>query len=176
MIETARLILRQYRDGDRAPFRAMMADPDVMHDYPAPFTTEEADAYFERRRGQIAAHGFGKWAIERRADGDFLGFVGVSEAYPTLPVAPSLEIGWRLVRGAWGQGYASEAARAALTDAFERTGAERILAFTLATNQRSLAVMHRLGLERDAGRDFVFETGLPAAVYVARRGLWTAAA
>ena len=104
MIETARLILRPYREADRAPFRAMMADPDVMHDYPAPFSAEEADAYFERRRGQIAAHGFGKWAIERRADGDFLGFVGVSEAYPTLPVAPSPEIGWRLVRGAWAKG------------------------------------------------------------------------
>jgi len=176
MIETARLILRQYCDADRAPFRAMMADPEVMHDYPAPFSAEEADAYFERRRGQIAAHGFGKWAIERRADGAFLGFVGVSEAYPELPVAPALEIGWRLVKGAWGEGYASEAARAALIDAFERTGAAEIIAFTLTTNERSLSVMRRLAMSRDPARDFVFETGLPAVVFVTRRAAWVAAA
>ena len=175
MIVTARLILRQYREADRAPFRAMMADPDVMHDYPAPFSAEEADAYFERRRGQIAANGFGKWAIERRSDGALLGFVGVSEAYPTLPVAPALEIGWRLARASWAQGYASEGARAALADVFERTGAAEIIAFTLPTNARSLAVMHRLGLERDAARDFVFETGLPAVVFVARRASQAAA-
>lgn len=172
MIETARLILRQFREADRAPFRVMMADPVVMHDYPAPFSTEAADAYFERRRGQIAAHGFGKWAVERREDGAFVGFVGPSEIHPSLPLASGLEMGWRLVRAAWGQGYATEAARASLIDGFRRTGAEAIIAFTQLTNARSLAVMDRLGLERDAGRDFVFETGVPAVVYVARRAAW----
>jgi RimJ/RimL family protein N-acetyltransferase len=172
VIETARLILRQYREEDRAPFRAMMADPDVMHDWPAPFTEAEADQYLERRRGQITMTGFGKWAVERRSDAAFLGFVGASEAYAALPVAPALEVGWRLARHAWGAGYATEAARAALIDVFARTDATEVISFTSPTNDRSLAVMRRLGLERDQTRDFLYETGLPAVVFAARRRAW----
>ena len=176
MIETERLILRQYREADRAPFRAMLADPEVMHDYPAPYSAEEADAYFERRRSQIDEFGFGKWAVERRADQLFLGFVGVSWAYPGLPVAPALEIGWRMARVAWGAGYATEAARASLSDAFARTGEAKVIAFTAPTNERSLAVMRRLGFRRDASRDFTYETGLPAVVYAMARADWPAQA
>lgn len=174
MIDTARLVLRQYSEADRVAFRAMMADPESTQDYGAPFDTAQADALFERRRGQIETHGIGKWAVERREDGAFLGFVGPSEIYPTLPVAPGLEMGWRLVRAAWGHGYATEAARAALIDAFARTNAAEIVAFTQPGNARSLAVMDRLGLARDAARDFLYETGLPAVMFVARRADWIA--
>ena len=173
MIETERLILRQYREDDRGAFRAMMADPEVMHDWPAPFTEAEADRYFERRRGQVAAAGFGKWAVERRADRTFLGFVGASEAYPALPIAPALEVGWRLARHAWGGGYATEAARAALADVFARTDVAEVVSFTSPANDRSLAVMRRLGLGRASARDFLYETGLPAVVFLATRAAWT---
>jgi RimJ/RimL family protein N-acetyltransferase len=173
MIETARLILRPYREADRAPFHAMVADPEVMHDS-APMTPAEADVFFARRRDQIENDGFGKWAIERRADGGFLGFAGVSHAYHGLPIAPALEVGWRLARHAWRHGYAAEAARASITDTFQRTGAAEILSFTLPTNTRSLAVMQRLGFRRDAARDFTYETGLPAVVYAMARTDWNA--
>jgi ribosomal-protein-alanine N-acetyltransferase len=91
-------------------------------------------------------------------------------------VAPGLEIGWRLVRDAWGQGYASEAARAALADIFAHTDADEVISFTLPTNTRSLAVMARLGLTRDPGRDFAYETGNPAVVFVAPRIRYAAGA
>jgi RimJ/RimL family protein N-acetyltransferase len=175
MIETPRLILRQYQEADRPALRAMMADPEVMHDS-EPMTAEEADTFFERRRSQIETDGFGKWAVERRSDGAFLGLTGVSKAYHGLPIAPALDAGWRLARAAWGFGYAAEAARAAIGHTFQLTGAAEILAFTLPTNQRSLAVMQRLGFRRDAARDFTYETGLPAVLYAMAKSDWVAVA
>jgi RimJ/RimL family protein N-acetyltransferase len=175
MIETARLILRQYQEADRAALRAMLADPEVMHDS-EPMTLDEADTFFERRRSQIETDGFGKWALERRSDGAFLGMTGVSRAWPGLPISPALDAGWRLDRAAWGFGYAAEAARAAITHTFQLTDAAEILAFTAPTNQRSLAVMLRLGFRRDAARDFTYETGLPAVLYAMAKRDWAAVA
>jgi ribosomal-protein-alanine N-acetyltransferase len=172
MIVTARLILRQYRESDRAAFRAMMADPEVNRDGGGPLAPSDADALFARRGDHIAAHGFGKWALENRADGAFLGFVGVTTIWPGLPVAPGREIGWRMVRAAWGHGYATEAARASLRDVFARTATDEVISFTQPENARSLAVMPRVGLARDASRDFLYETGLPAVVFAARRADW----
>ena len=169
MIVTARLTLAQWTEAERAPFVAMCADPEVMHDYPAPEDAPAANARFDRYAAAIARDGFGKWALRRKDDGAFLGLCGVSPVWPTLKPAPGLEIGWRMARAAWGHGYATEAARAALADVFARTDAAEVISFTLPTNTRSLAVMARLGLERDESRDFVYETGNPAVVFVAPR-------
>ena len=153
MIETARLVLRQWRASDRAPWAALNADPEVMAHFPAVLTREESDAAMDRQVAAIAARGRGFMALERRDDGAFLGFVGVKPTSPDLPFDGAPEIGWRLARHAWGRGYATEAARAALADAFGR-GAERVVSFTAATNLRSQAVMARIGLERRADLDF----------------------
>jgi RimJ/RimL family protein N-acetyltransferase len=176
MIETARLILSAWTEAERAPFVAMCADPEVMHDYPAPEDAVTASARFDRYAAALARDGFGKWALRRRDDGAFLGFCGVSPIWGTLLPAPGLEIGWRMVRAAWGRGYATEAARASLADIFARTDADEVISFTLPTNTRSLAVMARLGLDRDASRDFIYETGLPAVVFVAPRSRYALAA
>jgi RimJ/RimL family protein N-acetyltransferase len=176
MIETARLTLSAWTEAERAPYAAMCDDPEVMHDYPAPFDAATAHERFKRHMAAFARDGFGKWALRRKDDSAYLGYCGVSPIWPTLPVAPGFEIGWRMVRAAWGHGYATEAARAALTDVFARTDAAEVLAFTLPTNHRSQAVMRRLGLERDAARDFNYEDGHPAVVYVARREAWAATA
>jgi len=169
MIETARLTLSPWTEAERAPFAAMCADPDVMHDYGAPFDAATAAERFERHMAAFGRDGFGKWALRRKSDGAYLGYCGVSPIWPTLPPAPGLEIGWRLVRAAWGHGYATEAARAALADSFARTDAMEVISFTNDFNVRSLAVMARLALARDPARDFTFETGLPAVVFVAPR-------
>jgi ribosomal-protein-alanine N-acetyltransferase len=176
MIETARLSLSAWTEAERAPYRTMCADPEVMHDYPAPFTTAQADERFDRHMAAFTRDGFGKWALRRRDDGAYLGYCGVSPIWPTLAPAPGLEIGWRLVRSAWGHGYASEAARASLGDIFARTAEAEVLTYTLPTNLRSQAVMQRIGLRRDAARDFHYETGEPAVVFVASRSAWTGGA
>jgi len=84
-----------------------------------------------------------------------LGYCGVMPGYPGHPLGTHHEIGWRLVRAAWGHGYATEAARAALADVFQRIGLLEVLAYTTAENARSQAVMARLALKRDPARDFV---------------------
>jgi RimJ/RimL family protein N-acetyltransferase len=174
VIETARLQLSAWTEWARAPFVSMCADPEVMHDYPAPEDAPAANARFDRYAAALARDGFGKWALRCKDDGAFLGLCGVSPIWPTLAPAPGLEIGWRLVRSAWGFGYATEAARAALADIFARTDATEVISFTLPTNMRSLAVMARLGLTRDSARDFFYETGNPAVVFVAPRSRYVA--
>jgi RimJ/RimL family protein N-acetyltransferase len=86
--------------------------------------------------------------------GEFLGYAGLMPLGPDHPLGPGVEIGWRLARHAWGQGYATEAAAAALQDGFGRLGFGEILAYTAPDNPRSQAVMARLDLRRDPSRDF----------------------
>ncbi|CAM3198321.1 GNAT family N-acetyltransferase [Cupriavidus taiwanensis] len=148
--ETGRLRLRQWRDEDYAPFAALNADAQVMRYFPAPLTRAESDAMAGRCRSLIAQQGWGVWVVERIADDAFLGFVGLHEPAAALPFAPCVEIAWRLARQAWGQGYATEAARGALAYGFGRLALNEIVAFTTLANARSRAVMERLGMRQDA--------------------------
>jgi RimJ/RimL family protein N-acetyltransferase len=167
MIETRRLILRPWRDADRAAFAAMNADPEVMHDYPAPLTRAESDAKLDRYQANIERLGYGRWVIERREDAAFFGYTGIMPIFDDHPCAPGVEIGWRMIRAAWGSGFAGEAAAAALSDGFGRMGFAEIIAYTGVTNLRSQAVMRRLRMARDAARDFTDPSAGPFLVYVA---------
>ncbi|MBS0369748.1 MAG: GNAT family N-acetyltransferase [Proteobacteria bacterium] len=149
-IDTPRLRLRQWRAADRAPFAALNADPRVMAHFPSTLDRTASDAIAERSEALIAERGWGFWAVERRDSGDFIGFVGLNVPTAALPFSPCVEIGWRLVHAAWGQGLASEAARAALTAGFETLGLAEIVSFTALSNRRSQAVMERLGMRRTA--------------------------
>jgi RimJ/RimL family protein N-acetyltransferase len=152
-IETERLILRPWREADRAPFIAMSADPEVMLTLGGVLTAAEANAYIDRQQANIERLGFGRWALERREDGGLIGAVGLAPIHESLPLPAGFEMGWRLVRRAWGAGYATEAARAAIDDGYAR-GLPELYAFTSRPNARSQAVMQRLGLERAAELDF----------------------
>ena len=150
MIETKRLILRPWRAGDLAPYAAMMADPEVGDWLGGTLTQAQAEAQAAR----LQAESYGAWVVERRSDAAFLGLVELSAVGNDIPLAPAIEVGWRLARDAWGQGYATEAARAVIDDGFAHLEVEEIVAFTASTNLRSQAVMERLGMERDEARDF----------------------
>ena len=148
-VETERLRLRQWRDEDLAPFAALNADPEVMRHFPAPLSREESDAGALRARTAIDRRGWGFWAVERRSDGAFLGFTGITVVPEAMPFHPAIETGWRFARDAWGQGYATEAARASLRVAFELLEFPEVVAFTAVSNERSAAVMRRLGMRED---------------------------
>lgn len=175
MIETARLVLTPWTEADRAPFAAMCADPEVMHDYGAPFDHATATERFERHQAAFARDGFGKWTLRLKSDGSYLGYCGVKPC--VADPAARARARDRLAHGPrrlGSHGYATEAARAALADIFARTDADEVVSFTNDSNARSLAVMARLGLARDPDRDFTFETGLAAVVFVAPRSRYAA--
>lgn len=150
---TARLRLRQWRDADRAPFAALNADPAVMRYFASPIAPEASDRSIDTWHEEIAQRGWSNWAVERVGSGEFIGFVGLSVPRRALPFMPCVEIGWRLARAHWGQGFATEAARAALRVGFEQLGLHEIVSFTSVINRPSRAVMERIGM-RDSGEDF----------------------
>jgi RimJ/RimL family protein N-acetyltransferase len=147
---TERLWLRQWRLADREPLAAMHADPRVMEFFPALLDRRKSDAMAERCEAHITERGWGLWAVETMAKGEFIGFVGLHTVPAELPFFPGVEIGWRLARGHWGKGFATEAARGAIRVAFELLGLPEIVSFTAVCNERSRAVMRRLQM-REAG-------------------------
>lgn len=155
MIVTDRLVLRRWTDADRPAFAAINGDSRV-HDWlGGPISAEASDALIDRINAGIDLQGFGLWAAERRTDGRLAGMIGLSRvAAGDLPVGPCVEIGWRLHPDVWGQGLASEGARAALDWGFGPGALTEILAFTAETNLASQAVMRRIGMAPDPARDF----------------------
>jgi RimJ/RimL family protein N-acetyltransferase len=153
VIDSPRLRLRIWRDSDRDAFAALNADPKVTQDLGGPLHRTASDAKFDRYVAAYQQYGFCRWALER-LDGQFLGYAGVMPSRPGHPLGPHADIGWRLAHSAWGQGYATEAAKAALRDAFERVQLRQVLAYTSADNVRSQAVIRRLNMQRAAALDY----------------------
>ena len=154
MIETERLILRAFRDEDRAPFAAINGDPRVGDWLGGTIDRAASDGLIDRINAHIAKHGYGFFAAERKADGKLIGMIGLQVVRDELPPAPSLELGWRLTPAAQGTGLATEGAAAALAWGFANLDRDELIAFTAATNLRSQAVMRRIGMAHDPARDF----------------------
>ena len=153
-MRTPRLLLRPWRDTDLAPFAALNADPEVRRWFAGTLTREESDAQAARIQDDIATHGFGFWAAEAPGTAPFIGFVGLKHVTFAAPFAPAVEIGWRLARAHWGQGYATEAARAALAHAFGPLNLPEVVSFAVPGNLPSRRVMERIGMKRDPEGDF----------------------
>jgi len=152
-IKTERLVMRGWRESDLAPWAAMNADPEVRQ-YVGPLLTfEQAAAWALNFQDDLDRYGFGFWALEVRASGEFIGFTGLGTVGGEMPVT-GIEIGWRLARPAWGRGYATEAALAAMDYGFGVMGRPEIVAVAMARNLRSQAVMRRIGMTRDPAEDF----------------------
>jgi len=150
MIETDRLILRPWCEGDCQPFWAMACDPRVMAYLPS-LTRADSDAVVDRMIAIERAHGHVFWALERKVAGDFIGFCGI---LPPRPPVYEYEIGWRLAHHAWTQGYAREAAEASLRWAWENLSVPVVMAITNPANTRSWGLMERLGMIRYPDEDF----------------------
>lgn len=163
VLKTERVVLRDWREADLAPFAALNADPVVMTHFPSVLTRDQSDALAARIRGLLAEQGWGLWAAE--TEGQFAGFVGLARPRFDAPFSPCVEIGWRLARHAQGRGLATEAAREVLRFALERLPGETVVSFTVPQNAASRRVMEKLGLSFE----FEFDHPLIAAGSPLRR-------
>jgi len=176
-LETERLILRSWTDGDRDPFARLNADPRVMEFMPHPLTRAESDAAFDRIQAHFLKHGFGLFAaalnsrfsqareldseprVQQAVSGPFqppvrddsaaIGFIGLSVPSFEAHFTPCVEIGWRLAAEHWNRGLATEGARAVVQYAFEVLRLEELVSFTVPANAGSRRVMEKLGMTFD---------------------------
>ncbi|MFG2329508.1 GNAT family N-acetyltransferase [Streptomyces sp. NPDC048604] len=152
-IRTPRLLLRRWTDDDLVPMAEINADPEVMRwiGGGAVWDLEETAEGIERWEEEWDEEGFGLFAVELIGSGELIGFAGLSVPEFLPEVLPAVEIGWRLGRPFWGQGYASEAAHAALEFALQDRGLDRVISIAHVGNTASENVMRKLGmvLERE---------------------------
>lgn len=184
LLASPRIQLRPWKDADREPFAAMVADPEVMRHFPAVLTRAQSDAWVDRMSHRINERGWGFWAIDYLAEAAsgpvFAGFTGLNIPEPELPFGPCVEVGWRLAPRFWGLGLASEAARLALRAGFESLDLDEIVAVTTLRNTRSRAVMQRLGMQESAADEFdhpAFPSDNPerrCCIYRLSRARWSA--
>ena len=151
---TRRLKMRQWRNEDYEPFAAMSADPEVMRFFPKTLSRQESNAIADTASGLISKNGWGFWAIELIDGGQFIGFTGLHSLGSEYLFYPGVEIGWRLGRPYWGQGFAYEAGCAALQYGFNDLALNEVVSFTSVNNLRSESVMNRLGLKNEGANFF----------------------
>jgi RimJ/RimL family protein N-acetyltransferase len=154
IVKTERLILRHWRESDREPFARINADPMVMKFMPRLFSKLESDSMADRIEAHFRQLGFGFCAVELRSNGSFLGFIGLSVPSFEAPFTPCVELGWRLATHCWGQGLATEGARAIVHDGFTALGLDEAVSFTVPANLRSRRVMEKLGMTHNPIDDF----------------------
>lgn len=153
--ETERLTLRRWRPEDHAPMAVLNGDAETMRFFPSALTPTESDVFIRRMQDRMLADGFAMAPVMRTSDGALVGAVGLLAARFEAHFTPAVEIGWRLAKPYWGQGYATEAAKAWLEIGFERHGLNEIVSFTAAVNEPSRRVMERIGMTRDQAGDFL---------------------
>jgi ribosomal-protein-alanine N-acetyltransferase len=154
MLQTERLLLRQWTEDDFLPFSEMCSDKDVMEFFPNPQTQEESYKMGKRIQSLINDRGWGFWAVEIPNRKKFIGFVGLHIPKESLPFSPCVEIGWRLAKEYWNQGYATEAAKESLRYAFTKLSLNEVISFTTLANLRSQAVMQKIGMS-NTGNNFM---------------------
>jgi len=154
-LETNRLILREWIDSDIPVFIKMGKDPRVMEFFPGLWDEEKSHESLKQNREEFTQSGFGKFALELKETGEFIGYTGLAKVNFEAHFTPAIEIGWRLDSQHFGKGYATEAAKEVLRFAFEDLRLKEIVAFTVPQNLASQNVMKKIGMTRDFSGDFL---------------------
>ncbi len=154
VIETARLSLRTWKEQDADDYFQMNQDAKVIEFLRGPLTLEQVKDFIAGSNKQFEERGYTLWAVELKATGEFIGFIGLNYTDWPAHFTPAVEIGWRLGSQYWGKGYAREAAMAVLNFGFEHCGLKEIVSFTVPANVRSIRVMENIGMKRDLSGDF----------------------
>lgn len=147
-IETERLLLREWTPNDLPTFIKMNQDPEVMEFFPKTLDSKESTDFYQRICKELDEAKYGLFAVERKSDHKFIGYTGLHKACFPANFTPCIEIGWRLIKDAWNQGYATEAAKACLRYGFINLNIKEIYSFTAAINKRSERIMQKIGLQK----------------------------
>lgn len=154
VIKTPRLRLRGWSDGDSELWAALNADPRVTEFFPGPIPREVSAAQAALMREALERDGYGWWVLELRSNRAFAGVITLQDVPFVAAFTPAYEVGWRLAPDLWGNGYATEGAKAALEFARATLGWQEVVAMTAALNSRSQRVMQRLSMTCDPKDDF----------------------
>ncbi len=154
ILQTPRLLSRPWKPADVEAFADLCADPEVMALLGGVQSREAAAAVIGKAMEHQARFGIWIQPLLLRQTGEFIGIAGIAEVMFDAPFGPAVEIGWRLARPHWGNGYITEIAREHLRYGFDVLDLNEIVSFTVPQNTRSRAVMQRLGMAYDPARDF----------------------
>ena len=168
VLSTARVLLAEWGPEDAQALRPIATDPEVMRYITGgiPFSDEQLREFLERQMRHAAERGYCLWKLLLRGGHGAARVAGLCGLQP-LSGTEEIEIGWWLSRDLWGQGLATEAARAALQFAWETAGLSRVVAVAIAENQASRRIMEKLGMRYE--RDTVHR-GFPVVLYSVERG------
>lgn len=154
VIETERLILRTWKEGDADVYFRINQDPKVTEFLLGPLSMEQVKEFIVAKKKQSDERGYTLWAVELKETKEFIGFIGLNYTDWPAHFTPAVEVGWRLGSEYWGKGYATEGAKACLDYGFNKCGLREIVSFTVPANVRSIRVMEKIGLRRDMDGDF----------------------
>lgn len=171
-IETERLVLRDWKEEDKASFARINADHMIMEFFPRRLTEDDSNRLVDRFQKHIDEDGFGFYAVELKKTGEFMGFAGVQKVDHALPFTPAVEIAWRLDYGYWGNGFGTEAAMAVLGHGFNNLKLKEIVGYAVHDNSRAIKLMEKIGMKRDPKGDFDYphlEKGHPLGRFVLYR-------
>jgi RimJ/RimL family protein N-acetyltransferase len=147
VLETPRLLLREFTPADVDALESVLGDPVAMQYYPAPFSRAEIEEWVRRNRARYRDCGFGLWAMLLKDSGELIGDCGC--ALQEVEGRNEIEVGYHVRRDLWGYGYATEAARACMEYAFTQLGAERVISMVRPENLSSCRVAEKSGMKRE---------------------------
>lgn len=177
LFQSERLGFRSWSDNDVEPMTAINQDQEVMRFFPGLVDAEGTRAFINRMQAHESAQGYCYFAVDELYSGVFIGFIGLMQQSYPAPFTPCVDIGWRLGRQHWMQGFATEGAKACLQQAFQQFGLTEVYSIAPAVNHASIRVMIKAGMEPHGTFEHPLLLNAPTlkncVVYKANIGQWT---
>jgi len=148
LFTSERLGFRNWLESDLEKMYEMSSDPEVMEYFPAIQTRKQTSDFIQRMQNQFKKNGFCYFAVEKLEDQAFIGFIGLAETSFQAFFTPCIDMGWRLHKSSWYQGYATEGAKRCLDYAFEVLGLSSVMAIAPEINLKSQRVMEKAGMKK----------------------------
>ncbi|MBQ4915871.1 GNAT family N-acetyltransferase [Maribacter sp. MMG018] len=148
LFKSERLGFRNWIKNDLTPFAKINADPEVMAHFPKPLTKEETSKLIDRLQQHYLKNGYTYFAAEILNTGELIGFIGCLYQDYKTDFTPAVDIGWRLKKSSWGNGYATEGAKKCLEFAFNDLSIDKVIAVCTLQNSASENVMKKIGMQK----------------------------